>query len=105
MTTDHPDLRHRASSSTLQPKEEAIDDKKDPHVILGRQQSTHTSKLFVLGLCLIHRLVNAFFTRTYDNPDEYWQAQEVAHHMVFGYPFFLLHYLYQRHHQSRLYNP
>lgn len=33
----------------------------------------------------MYRLVNAFFTRTYDNPDEYWQAQEVAHHMVFGY--------------------
>lgn len=90
MTTDRPDLRHRVPSSAMRPEKEVVDSKKDTHVILGRQQSTHTSKLFILGLCLMYRLVNAFFTRTYDNPDEYWQAQEVAHHMVFGYPFFHL---------------
>ncbi|KAI9029797.1 Alg9-like mannosyltransferase family-domain-containing protein [Phycomyces nitens] len=42
-----------------------------------------STKIFII--CVILRLVNAIFTRTYDNPDEYWQAQEIAHQMVFGY--------------------
>ncbi|KAI9495468.1 Alg9-like mannosyltransferase family-domain-containing protein [Zychaea mexicana] len=49
------------------------------------ERSTTGSRFFVFALCLVFRLINAYFTRTYDNPDEYWQSQEVAHHMVFGY--------------------
>ncbi|OAD01713.1 glycosyltransferase family 22 protein, partial [Mucor lusitanicus CBS 277.49] len=38
----------------------------------------------IFVICLLFRLLNAFYTRTYDNPDEYWQGQEVAHELVFG---------------------
>ncbi|KAI8093720.1 Alg9-like mannosyltransferase family-domain-containing protein [Halteromyces radiatus] len=47
--------------------------------------STTTSRLFILGIFIIFRWLNAALTRTYDNPDEYWQATEVAHRIVFGY--------------------
>ncbi|KAI8050246.1 Alg9-like mannosyltransferase family-domain-containing protein [Syncephalis plumigaleata] len=34
---------------------------------------------------VLYRLVNGALTHTYGYPDEYWQAQEVAHRSVFGY--------------------
>lgn len=46
--------------------------------------STTSSITFIFVICLLFRLLNAFYTRTYDNPDEYWQGQEVAHELVFG---------------------
>ncbi|XP_002976970.2 GPI mannosyltransferase 3 [Selaginella moellendorffii] len=36
-------------------------------------------------LCIAFRLLNALLVRTYFNPDEHWQALEVAHRIVFGY--------------------
>jgi hypothetical protein len=49
--------------------------------------SNRRSRLIIFGICVLFRLANASITRTYDNPDEYWQAQEVAHRLIFGYPF------------------
>ncbi|KAI7903719.1 Alg9-like mannosyltransferase family-domain-containing protein [Cokeromyces recurvatus] len=49
-----------------------------------QQRSTRSSQLFVFIFCLVFRFFNAHLTRTYDNPDEYWQSQEVAHNLVFG---------------------
>jgi phosphatidylinositol glycan class B len=46
--------------------------------------STTSSLTFIFVICFLFRLLNAFYTRTYDNPDEYWQGQEVAHELVFG---------------------
>ena len=37
----------------------------------------------MLLLCLCVRLINALLIRTAFAPDEYWQAPEVAHRMVF----------------------
>jgi phosphatidylinositol glycan class B len=54
-------------------------------VLAIQQRSTASSQLFIFGLCISFRFLNAYLTRTYDNPDEYWQGQEVAHHLVFGY--------------------
>ncbi|GAA5810680.1 hypothetical protein MFLAVUS_004106 [Mucor flavus] len=54
-------------------------------VLTIHQRSTQSSQLFIFGLCLLFRYINAYLTRTYDNPDEYWQGQEVAHNLVFGY--------------------
>lgn len=34
--------------------------------------------------CLALRILNALLVRTYFNPDEHWQALEVAHRLVFG---------------------
>ncbi|KAG1086988.1 hypothetical protein G6F42_020782 [Rhizopus arrhizus] len=46
--------------------------------------STTSSLTFIFVLCFLFSLLNSFYTRTYDNPDEYWQGQEVAHELVFG---------------------
>ncbi|KAJ1553472.1 hypothetical protein HK096_007703, partial [Nowakowskiella sp. JEL0078] len=35
--------------------------------------------------CLAFRIFNAFAVQTYFDPDEYWQAPEIAHRIVFGY--------------------
>lgn len=39
----------------------------------------------IFFLCLVARIVNALLVQTYFNPDEHWQALEVAHRVVFGY--------------------
>ncbi|KAL0541870.1 hypothetical protein IC582_021948 [Cucumis melo] len=39
----------------------------------------------VLLFCLAFRFANAFLLQTYFNPDEHWQALEVAHYITFGY--------------------
>ncbi|KAL8283183.1 hypothetical protein RQP46_005961 [Phenoliferia psychrophenolica] len=39
--------------------------------------------IFVLALAV--RLANALVSRTFFQPDEYWQSLEVAHRLVFGY--------------------
>ncbi|KAI9094833.1 Alg9-like mannosyltransferase family-domain-containing protein [Phlyctochytrium arcticum] len=49
-------------------------------------------RIIILGL-FIFRLANAFLVQTYYDPDEYWQGPEVAHYMVFGYPFQIHGYL------------
>ncbi|KAI8644138.1 Alg9-like mannosyltransferase family-domain-containing protein, partial [Parasitella parasitica] len=46
--------------------------------------STTSSRTFIFVTCLLFRFLNAYYTRTYDNPDEYWQGQEIAHELVFG---------------------
>ncbi|XP_004309941.1 PREDICTED: GPI mannosyltransferase 3 isoform X1 [Fragaria vesca subsp. vesca] len=35
--------------------------------------------------CLAFRIVNALLVQTYFNPDEHWQALEVAHRITFGF--------------------
>lgn len=45
-----------------------------------------SEKTLFLGL-LAFRATNALVIQTSFVPDEYWQTLEVAHHMVFGYPF------------------
>jgi hypothetical protein len=39
---------------------------------------------WVWRVCLAFRVLNALLVRTYFNPDEHWQALEVAHRMAFG---------------------
>jgi hypothetical protein len=38
----------------------------------------------VWKICLAIRLVNSLLVQTYFNPDEHWQALEVAHRIAFG---------------------
>ncbi|CAM8942477.1 unnamed protein product [Rhodiola kirilowii] len=42
-----------------------------------------TKRVFML--CLVVRVVNSLLVQTYFNPDEHWQALEVAHRVIFGY--------------------
>lgn len=39
-------------------------------------------KIFLF--CLITRIVNSLLVQTYFNPDEHWQALEIAHRIAFG---------------------
>lgn len=39
----------------------------------------------VWKVCLAARICNSLMVQTYFNPDEHWQALEVAHRTVFGY--------------------
>ncbi|KAF6156388.1 hypothetical protein GIB67_031509 [Kingdonia uniflora] len=39
----------------------------------------------VFALCLVFRMANSLMIQTYFNPDEHWQALEVAHRISFGY--------------------
>ncbi|XP_052180477.1 mannosyltransferase APTG1 isoform X1 [Diospyros lotus] len=39
----------------------------------------------VFLICLAVRMANALMVQTYFNPDEHWQALEVAHRITFGY--------------------
>ncbi|KAI8381170.1 Alg9-like mannosyltransferase family-domain-containing protein [Radiomyces spectabilis] len=82
MTDNVAALRHRTSGKS---RNNPVQEKKQDVSALAEQRSGRSSRLFVFTVCLVFRLINAALTRTYDNPDEYWQAQEVAHRMVFGY--------------------
>ena len=44
----------------------------------------------LVGALFIFRAVNALLSYTAFVPDEYWQSLEVAHNMVFGYPFAIM---------------
>ena len=43
----------------------------------------------LVGVLVVFRTVNALLSYTAFVPDEYWQSLEVAHRMVFGYPYSL----------------
>ncbi|KAL0013410.1 hypothetical protein SO802_000479 [Lithocarpus litseifolius] len=68
---------------------------KNPAIPPPNQHTTQKPKLSksfifsstkrVFALCLAFRVVNALLVQTYFNPDEHWQALEVAHHIAFGY--------------------
>ncbi|KAK9274821.1 hypothetical protein L1049_022073 [Liquidambar formosana] len=54
------------------------------------EKRTPKSHLFsssrrLFGLCLAMRMANSLLVQTYFNPDEHWQALEVAHNITFGY--------------------
>ncbi len=52
------------------------------------EETATTSHSFELTLfLLLHacRLLNALLLRTFFQPDEYWQSQEIAHKIVFGF--------------------
>ena len=47
------------------------------------ESELNRKKCFVFFLLL--RLINILLSQTWFVPDEYWQAQEVAHNLAFGY--------------------
>ncbi|XP_031128009.1 GPI mannosyltransferase 3 isoform X3 [Ipomoea triloba] len=51
----------------------------------SKTQALLTSSREVFILCLVARSINSLMVQTYFNPDEHWQALEVAHHITFGY--------------------
>ncbi|PON99261.1 GPI mannosyltransferase [Trema orientale] len=71
--TNNPFGKPNSSSSDSDQTEEAHDS----------NPSVSPRKIF--AFCLAFRLVNALLVQTYFNPDEHWQALEVAHRITFGY--------------------
>lgn len=43
-----------------------------------------SSSTKTLMFCLAVRMANSLLVQTYFNPDEHWQALEVAHNIAFG---------------------
>eukprot|EP01018_Ginkgo_biloba_P025171 Gb_16626 [translate_table: standard] len=77
------------------PKRKPQDQKEDPNncrntqcgfgeVKMELKATTWTEKHVFYG-CMGFRILNALLIQTYFNPDEHWQALEVAHRVVFGY--------------------
>jgi hypothetical protein len=69
-------MRHRKNQNHIPPQD---NDEKKTHL-----PNSKISDKKVFLLCLATRLVNAFLVQTYFNPDEHWQALEVAHKITFG---------------------
>ncbi|CAH9105438.1 unnamed protein product [Cuscuta epithymum] len=76
-------MRQRKYPSTIPPehitteKSNSIRDPKNKYLLSSSRQ--------VFILCLVTRILNSLLVQTYFNPDEHWQALEVAHHITFGY--------------------
>ncbi|KAH7569299.1 hypothetical protein JRO89_XS06G0140200 [Xanthoceras sorbifolium] len=75
-------MRQRAVSGNLNTsKSETTQDKiKSP-----LESDLFSSDKTIFAACLAFRVANALLIQTYFNPDEHWQALEVAHRIVFGY--------------------
>ncbi|PSS08222.1 GPI mannosyltransferase [Actinidia chinensis var. chinensis] len=71
----------------------SADDKdrfENPNAFRRKEMTTSSSHLTfsstrVFVICLTMRMANSLLVQTYFNPDEHWQALEVAHRFTFGY--------------------
>ena len=71
----------------------SVEDKdgiENPYSFGGGKMATSSSDLTfttrrVFMICVAMRMANALLVQTYFNPDEHWQALEVAHCVTFGY--------------------
>lgn len=80
--------QRRNASSKSQPTKPLIT--KSPDISKKKGYKSQKSNFFsseknIFTLCLAFRIANSLLIRTYFNPDEHWQALEVAHRIVFGY--------------------
>ncbi|KAG6740816.1 hypothetical protein POTOM_056285 [Populus tomentosa] len=80
--------QRRNASSKSQPTKPLIT--KNPDISKQKGYKSQKSNFFsseknIFTLCLAFRIANSLLIQTYFNPDEHWQALEVAHRIVFGY--------------------
>lgn len=77
------------SSANTHRTQNPIPTKSQPQEKEGPQFDPIDSPKNVYALCLAFRMVNAVLVHsalaTYFNPDEHWQALEVAHRITFGF--------------------
>ncbi|KAB1204157.1 GPI mannosyltransferase 3 [Morella rubra] len=82
-------MRQRQTNTTVPPPNQSK--RQNPKLPTSDyRKPTTNSDVFssserVFALCLAFRLANALLVQTYFNPDEHWQALEVAHRIAFGY--------------------
>lgn len=72
------------SSANTHRTQNPIPTKSQPQEKEGPQFDPTGSPKNVYALCLAFRTVNAVLVQTYFNPDEHWQAREVALRITFG---------------------
>ncbi|KAJ9189502.1 hypothetical protein P3X46_000787 [Hevea brasiliensis] len=53
--------------------------------IKSQKSNIFSSSKNIFAMCSAYRIANSLLIQTYFNPDEHWQALEVAHCIVFGY--------------------
>lgn len=75
--------RHRAEVSSPSTQNSDLSDAEQTEKSHNSDYSFSPRKVF--AFCLAFRVVNALLVQTYFNPDEHWQALEVAHRIAFGY--------------------
>ncbi|XP_047941262.1 mannosyltransferase APTG1-like [Salvia hispanica] len=85
-------MRRRKNFESESPVEEEDDDDKDEDddddddkksTSKNPESKSSLPKIFIF--CLIARIINSLLVQTYFNPDEHWQALEIAHRIAFGY--------------------
>lgn len=84
-------MRNRKNDPILTHKDKL----ENPNAVKGEEKkkspnSTPLSPKRVFVICLGFRMLNSLLVQTYFNPDEHWQALEVAHRITFGYAIFFL---------------
>ncbi|CAG8510353.1 8863_t:CDS:2 [Cetraspora pellucida] len=57
---------------------------KTEHSFDGKIHTIFNNKNLLLSSLILFRLFNAFITKTFFSPDEYWQSVEVAHYMIYA---------------------
>ncbi|KAL0345978.1 UNVERIFIED_CONTAM: GPI mannosyltransferase 3 [Sesamum radiatum] len=76
-------MRQRKNPVIISP---TIDDSNKKFTSRNPQKNTSSSAPYkVFTICLVSRIINSLLVQTYFNPDEHWQALEVAHRIAFGY--------------------
>ncbi|KAI0531492.1 hypothetical protein KFK09_001048 [Dendrobium nobile] len=70
----------KAENLNLKPRKHQRDKKGE-----GPYYALFSLEKKIFSFCLAFRALNSLLVQTYFNPDEHWQALEVAHQMVFGY--------------------
>ncbi|KAH7860863.1 hypothetical protein Vadar_018888 [Vaccinium darrowii] len=79
-------MRHRKSDNIVDDKDKI----EIPNAVDREKAATASSNIKfssrrVFVVCLVMRMANSLVVQTYFNPDEHWQALEVAHRIAFGY--------------------
>ena len=90
-------MKRRELHSEKEPPSSVISNGREESLEASEALSKESSKQLVpgwswgqlVGLLVVFRTVNALLSYTAFVPDEYWQSLEVAHRMVFGYPYSL----------------
>ncbi|KAG6421217.1 hypothetical protein SASPL_117767 [Salvia splendens] len=72
-------------SSVEEEEEDDDDDDDDDEKFTSKNPDLQRSLPKIFIFCLIARIINSLLVQTYFNPDEHWQALEIAHRISFGY--------------------
>ncbi|CAI9102775.1 OLC1v1001100C1 [Oldenlandia corymbosa var. corymbosa] len=79
------DINSAAVRNRRTPNRHSISVEDDDNEDKVHISNSRSSLRKVFWFCLVFRLMNALLVQTYFNPDEHWQALEVAHRITFGY--------------------